>query len=47
MPKSQIIEPQQERAKSEITFSPIPVNAYDRSLADELASGQLTRDDLL
>ena len=47
MPKNQIIEPRQERARSEIKFSPIPVNAYDRTVADELASGLLTRADLL
>ena len=36
MPKCQVIDPQVVRQKSEITFRPIPVNQYDRSIADEV-----------
>ncbi len=35
MPKCQIVDPKHLRQKSEITFAPIPVNQYDRSVADE------------
>jgi 2-oxoisovalerate dehydrogenase E1 component len=47
MPKSQHIDPAKVRAKSEITFTPIPVNAYDKTIAQELADGNFTKDDLV
>jgi 2-oxoisovalerate dehydrogenase E1 component len=47
MPKCQFVDPQEVRKGSEITFDPIPVNQYDRSIADELASGDFTKDDLM
>jgi len=53
MPKSQMISPTEARKRSAIQFQPIPVNQYDRTLADERAgrwlfpsfgdSGHLTR----
>ena len=36
MPKSQMITPTESRAAGSITFNPIPVNQYRKSLADEL-----------
>lgn len=47
MPKEVVIHPVEMRAKSHVEFSPIPVNQYDQSAADELAAGRLTKDDLL
>ncbi len=47
MPKSQMITPKDCRAKGQITFSPIPMNQYSRTVADELASGAFSKDDLL
>lgn len=35
MPKSQYLDPAVQRAKGEIKFKTIPVNAYDKTLADE------------
>ncbi len=35
MPKSQFINPEELRKKSEIKFKPIKVNQYDKSLSDE------------
>lgn len=45
MPKSIIIEPDKVLAKSSIHFTDIPVNVYDKSLAEETAS--YSRSDLL
>jgi 2-oxoisovalerate dehydrogenase E1 component len=42
-----MIVPEDVRAKSHIEFSPIPVNQYSRSIADELKSGDFTKADLL
>ncbi len=47
MPKSQPIDPSKQRAKSEIKFTPIPVNAYSKTAKDELAAGNFTRDELV
>lgn len=35
MPKVEFIDPQLERKSSEITFDPIPVNQYNKSIEDE------------
>ncbi|MBN1867445.1 dehydrogenase [Candidatus Sumerlaeota bacterium] len=46
MPKSVVIDPKSVRAKGEITFRPIPVNQYDRTVADEtkrFSAADLTR----
>lgn len=45
MPKCQLIEPTGVRAAQFIEFSPIPVNQYRGTLIDELASGNLSRED--
>ena len=47
MPKSVMIDPQQMRSRGFIEFSPIPVNQYGRSVADELKGGQFSKADLL
>jgi len=47
MPKNLMIVPDHVRAKSYIEFSPIPVNQYNRSIEDELNSGDFTKDDLV
>ncbi len=47
MPKEVVIHPSDVRAKSFVEFSPIPVNQYDRTATDELAVGNLTKDDLV
>ena len=36
MPKNQIIDPNESRKKSEITFSPIPVNQYSPNIKNEV-----------
>jgi len=47
MPKALMIDPTQARARSFVDFTPIPVNQYAKTLTDELASGNLTKDDVL
>ncbi len=47
MPKCQLIDPSKQRAKSEIKFTPIPVNAYSKTAKDELKAGNFTRDELV
>src|SRR5438477_5669746 len=47
MPKSLMITPAESRKTGSLDFSPIPVNRYDRSITDELASGNFTKADLL
>ena len=47
MPKQVTINPAEMRAKSSVKFTPIPVNQYDRTVSDELAAGNLSKDDLL
>jgi 2-oxoisovalerate dehydrogenase E1 component len=47
MPKTLMIVPENVRAKSYIEFSPIPLNQYNKSIEDELKSGQFTKDDLV
>jgi 2-oxoisovalerate dehydrogenase E1 component len=45
MPKSIIVEPKAVFSKSSIHFSDIPINAYDRSMKEELA--QYSTEDFL
>lgn len=47
MPKQLMINPAEMRAKSAVTFTPIPVNQYDRTVSDELKAGNFKKDDLL
>ncbi|MDH3582607.1 MAG: thiamine pyrophosphate-dependent enzyme [Phycisphaerae bacterium] len=47
MPKDLMIDPQETRTRSFVEFQPIPINQYDRTMADELAAGTVTKDDLL
>ena len=47
MPKSLIIEPRSTRAAKVLELNPIPVNQYDRSVTDELSSGNFSPDELL
>ncbi len=47
MPKQVTISPAEMRAKSTVKFAPIPVNQYDRTVKDELAAGNVSKDDLL
>lgn len=46
MPKSQFIDPKEMRAPGKITFQDIPVNAYKRTVKQELGDN-FTREDLL
>ncbi|MDR1103186.1 MAG: dehydrogenase [Tannerella sp.] len=46
MPKVQYIDPMQVRKPGEITFNPIPVNQYSRTIADELADKHFSPADL-
>ncbi len=45
MPKSQFIDPKEVRKAGELTFKPIPVNQYNKSLKDE--KDNYTKEDLL
>ncbi len=47
MPKALMVVPDEVRGKSQVDFQPIPVNRYGRSMADELASGEFSKQDLL
>lgn len=47
MPKQVPINPAEMRAKGAITFAPIPLNQYDRTVSDELKAGNFRKDDLL
>jgi 2-oxoisovalerate dehydrogenase E1 component len=47
MPKSQMIVPEQVRSAGKLEFTPIPMNVYHRSVADELKSGAYSKDDLI
>ncbi|MDR1407706.1 MAG: dehydrogenase [Tannerella sp.] len=46
MPKVQFIDPKQVRQPGEITFNPIPVNQYSRTIKDELAGKRFLPADL-
>ncbi len=45
MPKCQIIDPREARASKSVTFQPIPVNQYQKTVADELIN--FSKKDLL
>ncbi|MDR2041050.1 MAG: thiamine pyrophosphate-dependent dehydrogenase E1 component subunit alpha, partial [Tannerella sp.] len=47
MPKVQFIDPKQVRKPGEITFNPIPVNQYSKTVKDELAGKRFTPADLV
>ncbi|MDR2886061.1 MAG: dehydrogenase, partial [Rikenellaceae bacterium] len=47
MPKSQFIDPKKMRAKGEVKFSPIPVNAYNKTIKQELDTKNFTKEDLV
>lgn len=47
MPKNQIISPDKVRSSRKVEFAPIAVNEYNRTLADEIKAGAITRDDLI
>jgi len=47
MPKNQMILPEDVRKKDFVTFMPIPVNQYDKSVKDELKAKTLTKADLV
>ncbi len=46
MPKSQYIDPKEMRKAGEITFAPIPVNQYQKTAKEELASKNFTKEEL-
>ncbi len=46
MPKSQYIEPKKMRQAGEVKFTPIPVNQYKKTVKQELAAKNFTKDDL-
>ena len=46
MPKSQFIDPKEMRKAGEITFTPIPVNQYKKTIKDELKEKNFTKEDL-
>ena len=47
MPKSLFVDPSAVRAPSTVTFNEIPVNQYNKTVAEELASGRYTKEDLI
>lgn len=47
MPKSLVICPSESRRPGQIEFNPIPVNQYKKTVKEEFASGQFSKDDLL
>lgn len=46
MPKLQHIDPKKMRKAGEVTFSPIPVNQYKKTIKEELKSKTFTKEDL-
>ena len=46
MPKSQNIDPKKVRQAGELTFSPIPVNQYKKTIKEELDNQNFTKEDL-
>ena len=46
MPKSQYVDPKEIRKAGEITFQPIPVNQYNKSVKDELKAKNFTEEEL-
>ena len=47
MPKSLFVDPSQVRAPGKVTFNDIPVNQYNKTVAQELESGKFTKEDLI
>ncbi|MCL5270057.1 MAG: thiamine pyrophosphate-dependent enzyme, partial [bacterium] len=47
MPKSVMINPGEVRAAGQVEFSPIPVNQYNLTVAQELKRKRFTKDDLV
>ena len=47
MPKSLFVDPSKVRAPGKVTFKSIPVNQYNKTVAEELASGKFTKEDLV
>ena len=47
MPKNLFVDPSVVRAPSKVTFNEIPVNQYNKTVAEELASGKYTKEDLI
>lgn len=47
MPKGQMIVPEMVRTASKLEFSPIPMNQYNKTIADEIKAGTVTKDDLI
>ena len=47
MPKSLYIDPDKMRAEGKITFQDIPVNAYKKTIQEELDEGNFTKEDLI
>ena len=46
MPKSLFVDPVELRASGEVTFAPIPVNQYNKSVEQEIAEKNFTAEDL-
>ena len=47
MPKSLFVDPSLVREPGKVTFNDIPVNQYNKTVAEELASGKFTKEDLI
>lgn len=46
MSKQLFVDPVELRQKGEVTFVPIPVNQYSKSISEELAQNNFTAEDL-
>ena len=47
MPKALMIDPKEMRSSQVLDFKPIQLNQYDKSIVDELAGGNVSKEDLL
>ena len=47
MPKSQFVDPKWARSPGKITFTDIPVNAYKKTIEQEMKQGGYTKEDLM
>ena len=47
MPKQLMVNPTEVRAKGSVEFAPIPINHYDKTVADELGAATVTKADLV
>src|ERR1039457_5114503 len=47
MPKSQIISPVESRRPGQLEFAPIPINQYQKTCKEELASNRFSKADFL